>query len=302
MKNSTRTIALAIICIFAISMIISVPIASAAAKVAVQATTRNAPGGVGRPVLEFKLGQTVYISYAVSSPVTLYVKDEKDNSIDVSHEVTKSGNGEFNFKPEHMGTYGIYSSASSAVVGKFYVIKPDEAESGKYDFVTPTGPTDVDHTSTTGVDVSLTGLDDGQQIVVSTLKFGTTQPEGTGIKIVGGTVSYYDVQVIKPNGDAVNGGAIATISITNPAFTSSDVISYWDGSAWVQATNQHFDASTHTLTGDIPASALTGTVVGVGGSSLFITPEYALGALGALVACFAAVGCVAVVKKRRASK
>jgi hypothetical protein len=303
MKNSTRTIALAIICIFAISMIISVPIASAK-KVAVQATTRDAPGGSGRPVLEFKLGQTVYISYSVTGPVTLYVRDEKDNSIDVSHDVTASGDGEFNFTPDHMGKYGIYSSVSTDKVGSFKVIKPADAQSGNYNFVTPpTGSTNVDHTSTTGVDVSLSGLDSGQQIVVSTLNFGTTVPS-TGIAVSGGTVSYYDVQVIKPDGSAVNSGAIATISIQNTAFTSSDVMCYYDTSTstWVQATNQHYNSATHTLTGDIPASALTGTEVAVGGSSLFITPEYALGALGALIACFAAVGCVAVVKKRKASK
>lgn len=305
MKNSTKMIAITIICIFAISMIISIPIASAAAPIdvaAVQAITRDAPGA-GAAVVEFKLGQIVYVSYSVTGPVTLYVRDEEDNSIDVSWVVTASGDGGFSFKPEHMGVYGIYSSVSSLAIGTFEVIKPDAAIEGAYEFVTPTaGSTNVDHTATTGVDVNLNGVDNGQEIVISTLDFGTTQPPNTGIAITGGTVSYYDVQVIKPNGDAVNSGAIATVSITNPAFTSSDVMSYWDGSAWVQATNQHYDASTHTITGDIPASALTGTEVAVGGSGLFITPEYALGALGALIACFAAVGCVAVAKKRRASK
>ena len=123
----------------------------------------------------------------------------------------------------------------------------------------------VDQTGQTGVSVTVTGpsLSDGSQVTVTTQNYGMSSPAGiTGALSVGTT--FFDVQVLKTGGGTFGNDVIVTVSLTDPSFTSDMNIYYYTGSGWQTADNQHFDMATYTITGDIPASALSGTPVAVG--------------------------------------
>ena len=82
--------------------------------------------------------------------------------------------------------------------------------------------------------------------------------------MLGAGATYFDVQVLPPSGESFGPDVYVTVSLTDPSFTRLMQISYWNGATWAVATNTQFDSSTHTITGTIPASALSGTPVAVG--------------------------------------
>ncbi len=151
----------------------------------------------------------------------------------------------------------------------------------------------VNQTAQTGVSVTVSGssLNSGEQITVTTNNYGQSPPAGMTDMLVAGA-TYFDVQVLPPSGVTFGPDVYVTVSLTDPSFTGSMVISYWNGAAWMFATNPHFDPSTHTITGTIPASALSGTPVGVGNRTNVALSDYTLAVLIvliALTACFVAL-------------
>jgi hypothetical protein len=157
-----------------------------------------------------------------------------------------------------------------------------------YIHIEPGGSATVDQTATTGVSVTVSGssLEDGTSLTVSTMNYDTNQPEGTGTVLASGAI-FFDVQVTPDSGVPLGSDVNVTVSITDASITSSSVMMYWNGLNWVLASHIQFIAP-NTLSGTIPASALTGTPIGIGNPSLFTVPEYALGGLLALLVCFVA--------------
>ncbi len=148
----------------------------------------------------------------------------------------------------------------------------------------------VDQTDQTGVSVTVSGssLSDGSQVTVTTQNYGMSSPAGlTGALGVGTT--FFDVQVLKTAGGTFGSDVFVTVSLTDPSFTSDMQILYWNGAGWAAADDEHFDFATSTITGTIPASALSGTPVAVTHGNDFALPEYPLAALIALTTCFAAL-------------
>jgi hypothetical protein len=120
----------------------------------------------------------------------------------------------------------------------------------------------ADQSATTGVNVTITGssLQNGAQLNVTTTYYGDKQPSGTGTVSVNGAV-FYDVHVTSSSG-AIGSDVNVTVSISNPTFTSSSVIMYWNGNTWVSVATTFTAPDTVSCT--IPASALTGTLIAVG--------------------------------------
>jgi hypothetical protein len=113
--------------------------------------------------------------------------------------------------------------------------------------------------STAGVSVNITGsVPDGANITVTSTYYGTTQPFGTGALQVG--VAFYDVKISSDT--PLGSNATANIYFTNPAFSTQNFISFWNGNSWV-IVDSHF-ISPNTICGIIPVSALTGTPIMVG--------------------------------------
>ncbi|MGA2385847.1 MAG: hypothetical protein ABSG33_04880 [Candidatus Bathyarchaeia archaeon] len=162
------------------------------------------------------------------------------------------------------------------------------------------GSVTIDESSTTGVSATIstptgTPLPDGTQIDVNSASYGSTPPAEVTtpppISITGGgTAIYYDVSVSQGGGAPLGSNVNVQVSFTDPSITSSSTIAYWDAStsSWIQVTPTVFTAP-DTISGSIPASALTGTPIVVGSPQpVFVAPEYSIGALLAVIACFAA--------------
>jgi len=118
------------------------------------------------------------------------------------------------------------------------------------------GTTVADQTHLTGVSVSIAGSSapDGTSVTIAT---ATLSGVPTGVIQVGTIpAAYYDVNV-----QGINDG-IATIYITNNAVTSQTTMQYWNGAQWIQATD--VVVSGNTIRGNIPVSALTGTIIAIG--------------------------------------
>jgi hypothetical protein len=120
----------------------------------------------------------------------------------------------------------------------------------------------VDHTSTTGVGVNITGSSagDGTSIAVSSVYEANSQPSGTGGLTIG-SVAFFDVKVT-----GISDGT-ATICFTSPLvpfllLLPGPVMEYWDGFVWVKAAN--IQVSTSMICGTVPVSALSGTPIVVG--------------------------------------
>ena len=111
----------------------------------------------------------------------------------------------------------------------------------------------------TGVGVDVHSSNSGSADV-NVIKYEGSQPPGTGNILTGGT--YFDIKVTPSSGTDLGDDAMVTISITDPSINMQSVLSYWDDvtGAWLQAQNQQHP-SLHTITGEVPASALTGTPV-----------------------------------------
>jgi hypothetical protein len=127
----------------------------------------------------------------------------------------------------------------------------------------------ADQSATTGVNVTVSGssLQNGAQLNVTSTNYGSNQPSGTGAVSVSGAV-FYDVSVTASSG-TLGSDVSVTVNISNPAFTSNSVIEYWNGNAWVSVATTF--TAPDTVSGTIPASALTGTLIAVGTSNLSTT-------------------------------
>lgn len=118
----------------------------------------------------------------------------------------------------------------------------------------------------------------GTSVTISSAYYGSNAPSylGTaGLLSVNGV--YYDVQVISSQIDV---GTPIQIQITNDIINANSQIQYWDTSlstpAWVTLPGTF--AAPHTLTVTLQYDQM-------GGTTFFVTPEYALGSLLAVGAC-----------------
>jgi hypothetical protein len=190
---------------------------------------------------------------------------------------------------------------SDASIGPHTVTATDEAGFTATATFTVTAPTisttivtTLDHSATvdqlrqTGIQVQITGatLTDGTSITVSTANFDTAQPAGTGTPF-GQRPTFYDTQVTLTDGQPIGGDVMVLVTIQSSGITSGDLIYYWNGANWIPAAGQSHDEA-GSVSGMIPASALTGTPIMVTDQTIMVTPEYPLGALIAIAACFAA--------------
>ena len=151
----------------------------------------------------------------------------------------------------------------------------------------------------TGVQVAITGAKDETSATVSSVYYGTGQPDDTGVAVGGVGVFFYDVKITQNSGEALGSETIIRVSITNQEFTSSSIMSYWSGTVWVPVTTTF--VSPHTVYGTFRADDLNRTPIKVGGPDdlhPFVVPEYSLGGLLALMACLAAF---VIFKKQRSS-
>jgi hypothetical protein len=120
----------------------------------------------------------------------------------------------------------------------------------------------ADHLSLTGVSTSISGssLNDGTRFTVSTVNFGTDQPEGTS-NALNTNGRFYDVKINPDSSVTLGEDVVAQISFSDPSFTSNSVISYWNGTQWVALTTSFEEPN--TVDCSIPVSSLTGTVFAV---------------------------------------
>ena len=105
----------------------------------------------------------------------------------------------------------------------------------------------------TGVSVVITGTT-GAAVTISSTNLGSSQPSGT--TSTGLDPHFFDVEV-----SGITGGT-ATVYITDTAVTPSSVMEYWTGTGWSNPQSQ--EASSTTICGEIPVSALIGTPIVIG--------------------------------------
>ena len=136
----------------------------------------------------------------------------------------------------------------------------------------------IDQTGTTGVCVSISDptIPDGTSITVTSIAYGTSQPPETGTLSIGGV--YYDVKITSD--PPLNPDTTIIVTITNPSFSSTSQIQYWNGVNWVTVPTQFIPPD--TLQGTFQLYQLQGTPIVV-----IPLPEYAYGSLLALVPCLA---------------
>jgi len=122
------------------------------------------------------------------------------------------------------------------------------------------GATETDQTLSTGVRVSITGASasNGASVAIATAVLNGVP---TGVVQVGTTpVAYYDVNV-----QGISDGT-ANVCITHSGVLGQTIMQYWDGTQWKAASN--IAVSGNTICGNIPVSALTGTIIAIGPLSL----------------------------------
>ena len=144
----------------------------------------------------------------------------------------------------------------------------------------------VVHTET-GVKVTLTGssLPDGSQINVTSIYYGLAPPQEVHtVKLPG--IAFYDVKVTQANGEPLGSDGKALVYISNPRFNGAYKLFYWNNSTWAPVNTQIVEGD--TLCGPFMAPQLTGTLIGISIPQLHVVPEYPLGTLLAVLACFAA--------------
>jgi hypothetical protein len=164
------------------------------------------------------------------------------------------------------------------------------------------GKATIDQSSMTGVkvDVSASSAQNGFVAAVTSINYGTAQPPETGALQINGA-QFYDVKLTSASPFASD--AMATISLSNPAFTSQDnVLSYWNGDQWVTVACTF--SPPNTVTAVIPANALTGTPIAVGtapqsnGNASFPFSDAVI-VLVAIIAVVIVVALIAINKSRK---
>jgi hypothetical protein len=105
----------------------------------------------------------------------------------------------------------------------------------------------------TGITVSITGTSATGSVTITTSDETGAPPSGADVSLGAGT-AYYDVEV----SGATDGTALVCISPAAPT------MQYYDPSTltWVSASN--IVVTSTQICGDIPVSALTGTVIAIG--------------------------------------
>jgi hypothetical protein len=95
------------------------------------------------------------------------------------------------------------------------------------------------------------------------------------------------------------------MSISNPSFTNASIIEYWNGNEWVSVASTF--TAPDTVSGTVPASALTGTPIVVGTSkqnstswTSMIEVTFALIA-GLIIAAVAIAQLMLIAKNRKRS-
>ena len=122
----------------------------------------------------------------------------------------------------------------------------------------------IDSSAGITVDLSGSSAPDNTNLAITSTNYGVDLPEGISKFAVGDGIGYYDV---KASSDVSFGSdASAAISFSNPAFTSSCFISYWDGSQWVELATTY--TAPNTVSCSIPAADLSGTPFAVSAFSL----------------------------------
>ena len=118
-------------------------------------------------------------------------------------------------------------------------------------------------------DVDLSGLDAGGTLIVAAY----SAPPDTDTPFSQDTgqtaLKYIDVLV----SGISEGDATITLHYTEAEITAKGIdestlkLYYWDGSTWVEASDQTLDTGNNTITGTVPVSALGGTPLAGGGST-----------------------------------
>ncbi|MCJ7423421.1 right-handed parallel beta-helix repeat-containing protein [Candidatus Bathyarchaeota archaeon] len=120
------------------------------------------------------------------------------------------------------------------------------------------GATFENQTFLTGVSVSVSdsSAPEGTPVTITTTQIvRPTYPPGT-VEVGMNPAAYYDVNV-----QGISDG-IATVYITNGGITGQTKMQYWNGARWVEASDVSLLGN--TLCGNIPVSALTGTIIAIG--------------------------------------
>lgn len=168
----------------------------------------------------------------------------------------------------------------------------------------------IDDNSSTDIIVDISGnsLPDDAYLTINTTKYGTDVPQDAAPLAIEGTtvVGYYDVKVV--TNVTLTPDVTVKVTITSPNFNEHSTMYYYNTAQgkWVSVLTEF--QSPHTVVGTFAAIALTGTPIAVlnnnspssspspspsqpdpsDPSPLFVVPEYGVGMLLALFACFAA--------------
>jgi parallel beta-helix repeat protein len=139
---------------------------------------------------------------------------------------------------------------------------PSVAPSSSSNITVNNNSATVDQSSKTGVSVTVTGssLESGTKLNVTSINYGDSPPSGFSPVSVSGAV-FYDVKVTAYSGTLGPDVSVA-VTFTSSSFTDASVIEYWNGASWI-SVDTTFNAP-HTVSGNIPSSALTGTPIVVG--------------------------------------
>jgi hypothetical protein len=104
--------------------------------------------------------------------------------------------------------------------------------------------------SASGTTVTIAGSEPDAYITITSQLLGTVQPSGT-VAVGGGPLQYYDVSMTGSD------SGTARVCITNSQVNTGSDMSYYDGSAWVDATVRPIVPP--EVCADIPVSAMHGT-------------------------------------------
>lgn len=237
------------------------------------------------------VGITLHWVTNMPGPVTIWLTTA-DDDVEVSGYswVQSASSGDFVMGTAGLAinqTYDIWISVESDGAPlilninnywEFTIVSPCQASQS--DTATPdySGVVTVNQPSTgviTTVFLDRDTVPPDSPVTVTTAYFGTTQPANTGTLSVAGL--FFDVKV---HANLIDGGTLIDVSITNDAFNSGSTMQYWNPQTGIWTTVVTDFVAPHTLIGHFTYSQLQGTPI-------FVTPEYTLGALLALSACFA---------------
>jgi len=185
---------------------------------------------------------------------------------------------------------GIYASSSWSPAG--YEI--DFAAAATAGCLDPSGSTSwptVTFTDGSTADVSVTGgAPPGACASMTIEDLFTSQPAGTTPPSVTNP-NYYDLSILGLTAGTAN------VCFTSSLVSSSTVMEYWNGNAWVPVSTTF--TSPNTVCGDIPVSALAtpSTPVLIGTPTTIVTPQFPAGS-GLLVVAVS-FGLLAVVARKR---